>query len=84
MRRWTFKAMGTDVELVVRAHATEAELADAKAEFHRLEALLTRFDPASELSRLNAEGSIEAGPDLRAVVELAHAAIGNERDENRH
>lgn len=73
MRRWTFKAMGTDIELVVRASATEAKLADAKEEFHRLEALLTRFDPGSELSRLNAAGSIEAGPDLREVVELALA-----------
>jgi FAD:protein FMN transferase len=71
VRRWTFKAMGTDIELVARAHASKAELEDAKAEFHRLEALLTRFDPASELSRLNAEGSIEAGPELREVVELA-------------
>ena len=73
MRRWTFKAMGTDIELVVRAHSTEAALTDAKEEFHRLEALLTRFDPASELSRLNTEGSLEAGPELCEVVELALA-----------
>jgi thiamine biosynthesis lipoprotein len=65
--------MGTDIELVVRAHATEAELEDAKAEFHRLEALLTRFDLASELSRLNAERSLDASPELCEVVELALA-----------
>jgi thiamine biosynthesis lipoprotein len=73
MRRWTFKAMGTDIELLVRAQGPEAELEEAKAEFHRLEALLTRFDPTSELSQLNADGSIQAGPELREVVELALA-----------
>ena len=73
MRRWTFKAMGTDIELVVRGQSTEAEREDAKAEFHRLEALLTRFDPASELSRLNAERSLDASPELCEVVELALA-----------
>jgi thiamine biosynthesis lipoprotein len=40
-------------------------------EFHRLEAILTRFDPNSALSRLNANGWIEPHPDLRKVVELA-------------
>ncbi len=46
----------------------------AEAEFHRLEALLSRFRDDSELSRLNRDGSIEAGPDLLRVVELALAA----------
>ena len=87
MRRWTFKAMGTDIELVARTHASEAELADAKAEFHRLEALLTRFDPASELSRLNAERSLDASRELCEVVELAlagRAATGGRFDPTVH
>ena len=63
--------MGTGVELLVHADRAERELAAAEAEFHRLERLLTRFDPTSELSRLNDEGALRAGPDLLEVVELA-------------
>jgi thiamine biosynthesis lipoprotein len=63
--------MGTDIELIVQSDGAESELAAAEAEFHRLERLLTRFDPGSELSRLNEEGSLEAGPDLLEVVRLA-------------
>jgi thiamine biosynthesis lipoprotein len=73
MTRRTFKAMGTDVELIVQTDGAEIELAAAEAEFHRLERLLTRFDPGSELSRLNEQGSLEAGPDLLEVVQLALA-----------
>jgi thiamine biosynthesis lipoprotein len=63
--------MGTDIELLVESGDAERSLAAAEEEFHRLEALLTRFRPDSELSRLNAAGSIAAGPDLLRVVELA-------------
>lgn len=81
MTRHAFKAMGTDVELLVQADRAEGELAAAEAEFHRLERLLTRFDPASELSQLNERGSLEAGPDLLQVVELALA--GRARTDGR-
>jgi thiamine biosynthesis lipoprotein len=74
MERRVFHAMGTDVELLVDADKAAAELDGAEAEFHRLESLLSRFRDDSELSRLNAAGSIEPGPDLRRVVELALAA----------
>ena len=73
MTRRRFKAMGTDVELIVEADRAAAQLDAAEAEFHRLERLLTRFDPGSELSRLNEQGSLEAGPDLLEVVRLALA-----------
>ena len=73
MTRRRFRAMGTDVELIVAADRARAQLDAAEAEFHRLERLLTRFDPGSELSRLNEQGSLEAGPDLLEVVELALA-----------
>src|SRR3990172_316337 len=43
----------------------------AEAEFERLEAVMSRFRPESELSSLNREGSLEASPDLLRVVELA-------------
>jgi FAD:protein FMN transferase len=75
LSRRLFRAMGTDVELLVEDAGDAADaLAAAAAEFHRLEALLTRFRPESELSRLNAAGSLAAGPDLLRVVELALAA----------
>jgi FAD:protein FMN transferase len=66
-----FRAMGTEVELLVEAESAERALEAAEGEFHRLEALLSRFRADSELSRLNAERSLEPGPDLLEVVELA-------------
>lgn len=73
MTRHVFEAMGTEIELITRADDAEGELEDAEAEFHRLERLLTRFDLDSELSQLNAEGTLDASPELCRVVELALA-----------
>jgi thiamine biosynthesis lipoprotein len=72
--RRRFRAMGTEIELLVEADEATAALAAAEGEFHRLEATLSRFRPDSELSRLNADGELAAGPDLLRVVELALAA----------
>ena len=72
--RRRFRAMGTEIELLVEADEATSALAAAEEEFHRLEALLSRFKDDSELSRLNTEGSLAAGPDLLRVVELALAA----------
>ena len=69
--------MGTGIEAFLEiSPGADAVLglASVQREFRRLEGLLTRFDDASELSRLNAAGAIEAGEDLLAVVELALAA----------
>jgi thiamine biosynthesis lipoprotein len=66
-----FHAMGTDVELLVDAEQADDALDAAECEFHRLEALLSRFRPDSELSRLNFGRELEAGPDLLRVVALA-------------
>ncbi len=71
MERRTFRAMGTDIELLVDADEAGGQLDAAAAEFERLEALLSRFRESSELSRLNEAGTLAAGPDLRRVVELA-------------
>jgi len=71
MQRRTFRAMGTDIELLVDAENADAALNAAEQEFHRLETLLSRFINDSELSRLNRDGSIDAGPDLLRVVMLA-------------
>jgi FAD:protein FMN transferase len=71
MEATRFRAMGTDVELFVEASQAGAALAEAEDEFHRLEAILTRFRPESELSRLNEVRALDAGPDLLEVVALA-------------
>jgi thiamine biosynthesis lipoprotein len=74
MERRAFRAMGTEIELLVEADGAHEQLAAAEAEFHRLEAILTRFRPDSELSQLNDSGAIEAGDDLLRVTEFALAA----------
>jgi FAD:protein FMN transferase len=63
--------MGTDVELLVDADHAEQALDAAEDEFHRLEALLSRFRPDSELSRLNEAKVLTVHADVSAVVELA-------------
>jgi thiamine biosynthesis lipoprotein len=71
MERRSFRAMGTEIELLVDCDRASTALDAAEAEFHRLEALLSRFRPDSELSRLNEAGELRVGPDLRRVLELA-------------
>jgi thiamine biosynthesis lipoprotein len=71
MVRERFRAMGTAMEILVDARdgrAVRAALAAARGEIARLERLLSRFDPASELSRLNRAGRLDAGPDLVRVL----------------
>lgn len=77
MLRRRFRAMGSHVELILDAKPSGRAfraLAAAEADVRRLERLLSRFDPRSELSRLNRQGAIVAGPELLEVVELAIAA----------
>jgi thiamine biosynthesis lipoprotein len=71
-----FRAMGTDIELFVRSSnrgATEAFTA-VEAEFERLEQIMSRFRPDSELSQLNRAGALEVSADLAHVIALALAA----------
>jgi len=81
IERRTFRAMGTEIELLVDADGAGGALDAAESEFHRLESLLSRFRDDSELSRLNRDGSIEPGPDLERVVGLA--LEGRERTAGR-
>jgi FAD:protein FMN transferase len=74
MERRAFHAMGTEIELLVDAQDATDALSAAEAEFHRLEAILSRFRADSELSRLNRAGRLDAGPDLLRLTELALAA----------
>jgi thiamine biosynthesis lipoprotein len=70
--------MGTEVELLLEIEsgdASERAFADARTEFGRLEALLSRFRPDSELSVLNRSGRLRhPSPDLSQLTELALAA----------
>ena len=70
----SFRSMGTDVELLVDSDEADRALEAAEAEFHRLDASLSRFRAESELSRLNSAGSIAASPDLHRITGLALAA----------
>src|SRR6476646_7500367 len=84
MVRRAFSAMGTEVELLLDVHpSAESELAcpPPEREFERLEALLSRFRPDSELPALNRIGAIGAGDDLLAVTRLA--AEARERTDGR-
>lgn len=66
--------MGTKVELFLAREpdrGSSEALDGAEREFERLEALLSRFRPDSELSQLNAAGRLVVGEDMLAVVELA-------------
>jgi FAD:protein FMN transferase len=77
MLRHAFRAMGTEVELLVEAadeSAGRRALLRGEGEVRRLERLLSRFLPDSDLSRLNREGTLDASDDLLRVVELALSA----------
>ncbi len=76
LTRRSFDAMGSTVELILDGEpdGTEEALAAAEHEIHRLEGLLSRFLPGSELSRLNEAGTFDASPELVEVTRLALAA----------
>ena len=81
MLRHAFHCMGTEVKLVLRADAGADVLPRAEKEFHRLDGLLSRFRPDSELSRLNHLGSCRVGPEL---IEILQAALeGREKTGGR-
>ena len=70
MLRHAFRAMGTEVELLLDAEDSSL-LTEAEAEFRRLEGIFSRFRPDSELSRLNEAGMRHIGSELLEVIELA-------------
>ena len=76
MLRRRFTAMGTQIELMLEATPSAIAvraLAAAEADLCRLECLLSRFDPDSELSRLNERGTMVVGRELLELVELARS-----------
>jgi thiamine biosynthesis lipoprotein len=77
MLRRRFQAMGTQIEFLLASTPSAIAfraLAAAEADLRRLERLLSRFDPDSELSRLNERGTMVVGLELLELVELALAA----------
>jgi thiamine biosynthesis lipoprotein len=78
LQRHRFEAMGTWVECLVEAPASAALAAafdGVEREFARLERMLSRFRPDSELSRLNRERALEdASDELLELTRLALAA----------
>ena len=76
MVRESFAAMGTTIELLLDVpdgRPARRAMATGRAEFARLEALLSRFRPGSELSALNRARRLRVGPDLLRVVSAALA-----------
>jgi FAD:protein FMN transferase len=74
MQAHRFDVMGSWVECLVEAppsRALRSALHAVQDEFGRLERMLSRFLPDSELSRLNRERSIHASEELAELVELA-------------
>lgn len=74
LTRRRFRAMGTNVDLLLDTPPTadaHHALVDAERELHRLAAVFTRFDPASELRRLERDRARVCSPELVEVVDLA-------------
>ncbi len=74
--RWTgysFKAMNTRVQTWLYSQTDSAVLVDVQRLFQSFEKRLSRFDPLSELSRLNTDetGIFQASPILLDAVEVA-------------
>ena len=77
MERRSFPAMGTTIDLVLEtedAGAAQIAFDAAEAEFERLEQIMSRFRPDSELSQLNRRGAIDASQELAEVIATAVAA----------
>ncbi|MFO0557704.1 MAG: FAD:protein FMN transferase [Polyangiales bacterium] len=72
-----FRAMATEVTLVTASHTQrdhDRALRDARALFTAFERRFSRFDPASELSRLNrAARAISVSPELFAAIQRCRA-----------
>ncbi len=91
MLRRAFRAMGSEIELLLDAdpgEQAERALDRGEADFERLEQVMSRFRNDSELSRLNRAGRISsASPDFVRVVALALAgreATGGRFDPTVH
>jgi thiamine biosynthesis lipoprotein len=83
-----FRAMGTSCALAVtvrsvHARGPEQALAAGRAEVGACERALSRFDPASDLSRLNAAAGSWVEVDARLLDALAAALLAREDTDGR-
>jgi thiamine biosynthesis lipoprotein len=72
--RHRFGTMGVTVELLLESDMQDEgrrALEAVEREFRRLDAIFSRFDAGSELSRLNRLGTLRCGPELAEVVDVA-------------
>jgi thiamine biosynthesis lipoprotein len=88
LERATFRAVGTSCAAAVTAgpydaRRARAALAAAQAEVAACERALSRFDPASDLSRLNAANGEWTAVDARLVEALRLALRAREDTEGR-
>ncbi|HXH97638.1 MAG TPA: FAD:protein FMN transferase, partial [Gaiellaceae bacterium] len=87
-QRHRFSTMGVSVELLVETDDDAGEaFAAVEREFRLLDAIFSRFDSSSELSRLNRDGTLRCSPELVEVVELAveaRASTGGRFDPTVH
>ena len=77
MERHAFRAMGTDMELLLdapRGADSLLALASAECEIRRLEAVFTRFREDSQLSMLNRRETRVVGPELAELTALSLVA----------
>jgi len=76
MRSCRFRAMGSDVHLILPARDASAAIRDVQDLFAEWEDALSRFRPESELSRLNARAGtpVSVGPILLGAAEAALVA----------
>jgi thiamine biosynthesis lipoprotein len=78
LERTSFRAMGTACEVAASAGGRDASatLAAARAEVHACEHVLSRFDPQSDLWRLNESAGAWVEVDARLVQALQAALRG--------
>ena len=66
MERRTFRAMGTEIELLVDADGRRRRARRRRGRVPPARGAPLALPPDSELSRLNRDGALDAGPDLAA------------------
>ena len=79
--RWRGHALGAEAEIVLHGarDAAEAALGEVERILQKVEGTFSLFDPASELTRLNARGSALASEQFLEVLHLSgrlHGATG--------
>ncbi len=81
--RWRGVALGAEAEITLHGQGAEEALRAALACLREIEARFSLYEPASELSRLNRAGHLDASAEFHALMRLAdrvHHATGGAFD----